>query len=149
MTSRRLCGGMLVAMATAMPSLPLTSRLGNRAGQDGRDLVLARVVVLEVDRVLIDPVEQVGGDVGEAALGVAGRSRPVVQRPEVAVTVDEGMAQAEGLGHAHQGVVERQIAVRVIPAHDVAGNPGALEVRAVRAGLPCRACRRAGGGEPA
>ena len=30
--SRRLCGGMLVAMPTAMPALPLTSRLGNRAG---------------------------------------------------------------------------------------------------------------------
>ena len=33
-TSRRLCGGMLVAMPTAMPPEPLTSRLGNRAGQD-------------------------------------------------------------------------------------------------------------------
>ena len=31
-TSPRLCGGMLVAMPTAMPWLPLTSRLGKRAG---------------------------------------------------------------------------------------------------------------------
>ena len=31
-TSRRLCGGMLVAMPTAMPAEPLTSRLGKRAG---------------------------------------------------------------------------------------------------------------------
>ncbi len=31
-TSTRLCGGMLVAMPTAMPALPLTSRLGRRAG---------------------------------------------------------------------------------------------------------------------
>ena len=32
MISPRLCGGMFVAMPTAMPWLPLTSRLGNRAG---------------------------------------------------------------------------------------------------------------------
>ena len=32
-TSRRLCGGMLVAMPTAMPAAPLTSRLGKRAGR--------------------------------------------------------------------------------------------------------------------
>src|SRR6266480_2042381 len=33
MTSERLCGGMLVAMPTAMPVPPLTSRLGNAAGK--------------------------------------------------------------------------------------------------------------------
>ena len=32
-TSRRLCGGMFVAMPTAMPDEPLTSRFGNRAGR--------------------------------------------------------------------------------------------------------------------
>ena len=32
MASPRLWGGMFVAMPTAMPWLPLTSRLGNRAG---------------------------------------------------------------------------------------------------------------------
>ena len=31
-TSRRLWGGILVAMPTAMPEEPLTSRLGNREG---------------------------------------------------------------------------------------------------------------------
>ena len=31
-TSPRLCGGMLVAMPTAMPADPLTSRLGTRDG---------------------------------------------------------------------------------------------------------------------
>ena len=31
-TSLRLCGGMLVAMPTAMPELPLTSRFGSFAG---------------------------------------------------------------------------------------------------------------------
>ncbi len=33
MTSRRLCGGMFVAMPTAMPVEPLTSRFGKRDGR--------------------------------------------------------------------------------------------------------------------
>ena len=32
-TSRRLCGGMLVAIPTAMPELPLISRFGTRDGR--------------------------------------------------------------------------------------------------------------------
>ena len=39
-TSRRLCGGMLVAMPTAIPLLPLTSRFGNRAGRMSGSCVL-------------------------------------------------------------------------------------------------------------
>ena len=33
MVSPRLCGGMFVAMPTAMPCEPFTSRLGKRAGR--------------------------------------------------------------------------------------------------------------------
>ena len=32
-TSRRLCGGILVAIPTAIPSEPFTSRLGNLEGR--------------------------------------------------------------------------------------------------------------------
>jgi hypothetical protein len=32
-TSRMLCGGMFVAMPTAMPAEPFTSRFGNGAGR--------------------------------------------------------------------------------------------------------------------
>ena len=38
-TSRRLCGGMLVAIPTAIPEAPLTSRFGNRAGRISGSLV--------------------------------------------------------------------------------------------------------------
>ena len=39
-TSRRLCGGMSVAMPTAMPVVPLSSTLGRRAGStDGSSIV--------------------------------------------------------------------------------------------------------------
>ena len=40
-TSRRLCGGMLVAMPTAIPAEPLTSRLGNGAGRTAGSLAVS------------------------------------------------------------------------------------------------------------
>ena len=58
MTSPRLCGGMLVAMPTAMPPAPLTSRFGNLAGRTDGLLQRAVVVLPEVDRVLVEVVEQ-------------------------------------------------------------------------------------------
>ena len=39
-TSRRLCGGIWVAMPTAMPDEPLTSRLGKRLGSTSGSSVL-------------------------------------------------------------------------------------------------------------
>ena len=39
-TSRRLCGGMLVAIPTAIPELPLISRFGTRLGRTTGSRVL-------------------------------------------------------------------------------------------------------------
>ena len=40
-TSERLCGGILVAIPTAMPSEPLTSRFGYRAGSTNGSFLLS------------------------------------------------------------------------------------------------------------
>ena len=58
MTSPRLCGGMLVAMPTAMPAEPLTSRFGNARRHDRRLVFLLVVVRLEVDGFLVDVGQQ-------------------------------------------------------------------------------------------
>ena len=125
--SRRLCGGILLAMPTAMPSLPLTSRLGMRVGQNF-GLVFAFVVVgLEVDGFFVDVFEQRGGDAGEARFGVPhGRGRIAVDGTEVALAVDQRVAHRERLSHADQGVVDRGVAVRVQLTHDVADYAGGL-----------------------
>ena len=70
----------------------------------------------------------------QPALGVARGGGLEVGRAEVAVAVDERVAQREVLGHAHQRVVDRAVAVGVVLAHHVAGDPGALHVRPVGAG---------------
>jgi hypothetical protein len=96
--------------------------------------LVARVVVAEVDRVLVDPVEEAHGDRIEAALGVARGRGAEVGAAEVAVAVDQRVAQREALGHAHQRVVDRALAVGVVLAHHVAGDACALHVRPVGPG---------------
>ena len=58
------------------------------------------------------------------AAGPSSGPRPT----EVAVAVDEDVAQAEVLGHADQGVVDGHVAVGVVGPHDLAHGLGALGV---------------------
>ena len=109
MISVRLCGGMLVAMPTAMPDDPLTSRFGTRVGRtSGSDFAVV-VVGPEIDGFLVDVLQQRGGDAGEARLGVPhGRGRVAVDRAEVALPVHQRIAHGERLRHADQRVVDRR-----------------------------------------
>ena len=94
-----------------------------------------RLVVVgpEVDRVGVDVAQHLGRQAGEPGLGVAHRGgRVVVDRAEVALAVDERVAQRELLRHADERVVDRRVAVRVVLTHHLADDEGALAVRPVR-----------------
>ena len=129
-TSPRLCGGMLVAMPTAMPPAPLTRRFGKARRQDRsapsrcrRSSAWKSTVSLS-----ISSSSAIAG-LGEAALGVAhGRRRIAVDRAEIALPVDQRQAHGEVLRHAHQRVVDRLVAVRVVFAHHVADDARRLRV---------------------
>ena len=105
------------------------------ARRQHRRLLLAPVVVgHEVDRVHVEVAQHLGGQAGEAGLGVAHRGgRVVVDRAEVALAVDQRVAHREVLGQADQRVVDRRVAVRVVVAHHLADDPCALRVAARRA----------------
>ena len=47
------------------------------------------------------------------------------------MTVDQGQTHGEGLGEAHEGLVDGDVAVRVEASHDVADHARALHVRPV------------------
>ena len=112
-----------------MPPAPLTSRLGNLAGKHRRLLEPVVVVRLEVDRILVEIVEQVLRDLGEARLGIAlCRRRVAVDRAEIALPVDQRQTHGEVLRHAHESVVDGEIAVRVEVAHRVAHDLRRLHV---------------------
>ena len=120
-TSRRLCGGMLVAMPTAMPRRAVDQQVGDLGRKDRRLLQPVVEVGLEVDRVLVDVLQHRDRDAGEPGLGVpVGRRGVAVDRAEVPLPVHQRIAQREVLDHAHQRVVDRRVAVRVVLAEHVA-----------------------------
>ena len=95
--------------------------------QDDGLLLLAVVGGAEIDRVLVDPVEQEAGDLGQPRLGVAVGGRAVaVDVAEITLAVDQRVALGKILGEAHQRVVDRLVAVRVEVTHHVADDFCAL-----------------------
>ena len=139
-TSRMLCGGMLVAMPTAMPADPLTSRFGNGRRQDRRLFGGLVVVGNEVDGLLVEIRHHRFGERLAARLGVAHRRRRVaVDRAEVPLAVDQGIAHVEVLRQADERVVDRRVAVGMVVAHHLADDLRALAVGAVATrGPSCR-----------
>src|SRR5690606_36338001 len=99
-------------------------------GRHDRGLQFLLVVVgLEVDRLLVDVGHQLVAQARHARLGVAhGRGRVAVDRTEVALAVHQHVAERERLRHAHQGVVHRLVAMRVVLADHVADDARRLVV---------------------
>ena len=112
--------------------------VGEQVGEIGREhrrLLLAPVVIgAEIDGVLVDAVEQLRGDLGQPRLGVAvGGGVIAVDIAEIALPVDQRIADGEILGEAGERVVDRLIAVRMEIAHRVADDLGAFPELALRA----------------
>ena len=104
-------------------------QVGQPAGQDQRLLLAAVVVGAEIDRFLVDVGQHLVRDLGQPDLGVAhGRGVVAVDRAEVALAVHQHVAHREVLRHAHDGVVDRLVAVRVVLADHVADDAGRLLV---------------------
>ena len=88
-------------------------QIGKRARQHHRLFLGAVIGRPEIDRVLVDAVEQEARDLGEARLGVAHRRRVIaVDIAEIALAVDQRIALGEILGEPHQRVVDRLVAMR-------------------------------------
>ena len=103
--------------------------VGERGGQQARLLHGAVVAVDEVDRVLVDVLEDLGADGGELGLGITRGGVAQVARivlAEVALRLHEGGKQRFVAGcQAHHRLVDRGIAVRV-ELHGLAHDVGAL-----------------------
>ena len=105
------------------PGRAVDQQVGDARRQD-RGLGLRAVVVGdEIDRLLIEIGQQFVGDARHAHLGVAhGRRGIAVHRAEIALPIDEHVAQRKGLRHAHDGVVDGHVAVGVVFTDDVADH---------------------------
>ena len=103
-------------------------------GEDRRLGERLVVVGHHVHGVLVQVLEHHLGRLLHAHLGVAHRGRRVaVHGAEVAVPVHERHAHREVLRHAHDRVVDRRVAVRVVLAHHLADDVRGLLVLDPRA----------------
>ena len=124
-SSPRLCGGIEVAMPTAMPVEPLASRLGKAAGSTTGSFVFAVIGGAEIHRVLVQAVQQRLRGFGQAAFGVAhGGGVIAVDIAEIALPVDQRIAHGEILRQAHQRVIDRLVAMGMVFAHHIAHHVG-------------------------
>ncbi len=102
-------------------------QVGEPGRQHDRLGFLAVVVRLEVDRALGDVADHLHGQRRHLALGVAHRRGAVVAGgTEVPLPGDQRVAHHPRLREAYEGVVDRAVAVRVVHAHHLADDPGAL-----------------------
>ena len=149
-TSPRLCGGMFVAMPTAMPDEPLTSRFGKRDGSTSGSRARLVVVRLEVDGVGVDVAQHLRRDAARAGTPCSA-SRPAGRRrrAEVALPVDERVAQRERLRHAHERVVDRRCRRAGGSCPSRRRRSSRTSCTAGSAACRPRACRRGRAGAPA
>ena len=109
------------------PAGAVGQQVGKRRRQHHRLALLAVVGIPEIDRVLVDPVEQRFRHRGQPRLGVThGGGVVAVDVAEIPLAVDERIARGERLGQTHERVVDRLIAVGVELADDVADDAGAF-----------------------
>ncbi len=115
---------------------PVDEQVREARRQYGGLLRLAVIVRHKIDGVFVDVAHEFHRERGHAAFGVThGGGRVVAGGAEVALAVHEQVAHRPILRHAHQGVVDRGIAVRVVLAHHVAHDARALVVAAVGAAV--------------
>ena len=130
-SSSALCGGIVGRHAHRDARRAVGEQVGEAGRQHHRLGAGAVVGRAEVDRLLVDAFEQRLRHLGQPALGVAhGGGVIAVDVAEVALAVDQRIAHGEVLGQPHQRVVDRLVAVRVVVAHHLADDLGALLVAA-------------------
>ena len=106
-----------------------------QVGEAGREdigfLTAAVIIGDEIDRVLVEIVEQEIGDLVEPRFGVTHRRGHVrVHRAEIALAIDQRHPHRPVLGHPGERHVDRAVAMRVIIAHHVADDLGAFAIGA-------------------
>ena len=107
----------------------IDEQIGEACGQHRRLTPRTVIIVREVDSVLVEIVQQHVGDACQARLGVThGRRRIGIHRSEIALTIDQRHAKRPVLRHSRECIVDRGIAVRMVVAHRVADDLGALAI---------------------
>ena len=97
----------------------------NAAGQDQRFFFGAIVVGAEIDGFFVDVAQHFVRDFGQTDFRVThGRCVVTIDRAEVTLAVHQHVTQRKVLRHAHNRVVDRAVAVRVVFTDHVTDDTG-------------------------
>ena len=108
-------------------SSAIRQQIGKRTRQHDGFGVFAVIGRTEIDRVLADVGQHRGGDLGQPRFGVAhGGGVVAVDVAEIALAFHQRITRGEFLRHAHHGVVDRGVAMRMELAHHVADDARAF-----------------------
>ena len=110
----------------------IDQQIGKLRRQNRRFLQRLVVIRHHIDGILVDIGEQAVAHPGEPRLGIALRRRRIaIHRPEITLPLDQRHPHREILRHAHHGVVDRRVAMRVEIAHHLADHLGRFAKRPV------------------
>jgi hypothetical protein len=108
-------------------------QVGDAGGQNVRLDFAAVVVGMEVDSFFVEVFEQRCGNLRELGLGVTvGGGRISVDRAKISLTENQRVAHRPVLREADERVVDGEIAVRMVLAHDLADDAGAFARSPIR-----------------
>ena len=101
----------------------IDQQIGEGRWQNARFIHAFIVIRLEIDRVFIDAGKQGTRCRGQPRFGVAHRRRRVaVNRTEIPLPINQRQTHGKGLRHAHQRIIDRSIAMRMVFTHHVANH---------------------------
>ena len=108
-------------------------QIGQARRQHDRLLVLAVIGRAEIDGVLVDAFQHDRRGLGQPGLGVAhGGGVIAVDIAEIPLAVDQRKAHGEILRQADHGVIDRDIAMGMVFADDVADHAGRFAMNRIR-----------------
>ena len=114
------------------PGRTVDQQVGDAGRQNGRFSFGTVVVRLKIDGFLVEVGQQFVGNLRQADFGVTHRRGVVaIDGAEVALAVDQHVAQREVLRHPHDGVVYSSVAVGVILTDHIPDNTGRLLIGAI------------------
>ena len=107
----------------------IDQQIGEFSRQNLRLAFRAVIVILKIDRVFIDVIDQRMRRLRHAHFGIShGGGAIAVHRAEIALTINELQTHRKALRHAHQGVVNRLVAMRVIFTDHVTDHAGRFAI---------------------
>ena len=93
------------------------------ARQHDRFALLAIIGLSEIDRVLVDPIQQTLGDLCQPGFGVPhGGGIIAVNIPEIALPLGKRIALSKFLGKSDKRIIDRLVTMRMITPHHITND---------------------------